>query len=256
MVVARASAGLDHADWRKSLEVIDLTDEERGWLGHLPGEPGFEVTCFVQRWWRGTGLGLTVRLTLAVLGPERGRELLEAYLDAVPNSSIFFIPEAMEFLDFVRRTAPEFPHLESIARFERARLKAAEAASMACPPLTGLLDTHRSRRIRRNESADLVSFGASAEELLGALIMGQPLPVADGRMFPILVAPHLPHLWRPATRDEEHLWDACRPASTLGQLLAEVAGDEPPLLELLTVGALWLETDPRESGAVDAVDLP
>ncbi len=246
MVVAQASTRLAGATWSESLEGLDLTVAERAWLAQLVGSPGFDVTCYVQRWWRGTGLGLTVRLTFAVLGPERGKKLLGRYLDTVPSSSIFFIPEALEFLDFVISEAPEIAHLQSIARFERARLMAAEAASLPSPPAMDLSESQPMQKIHRTSAADIVAFGATAERLLGALVMGEPLPPPDGRVFPILVAPGLPHLWRPATPDEERLWIACSPSSTLQQLLAVVDGKEQPILELLAMGAFgWNpEQDP------------
>ena len=112
---------------------LRLTAAERGWLSQLPGAPGFNVTCHIQRWWRETKLGWTTSLTLAALGPERADAALKAYLDATPCVSLFFTPEALGFLDFVPgmsewREWTDWPHVTEIARFERALLIAKEAA--------------------------------------------------------------------------------------------------------------------------------
>jgi hypothetical protein len=174
LVVARASA-LDRG--------LNLTAEEQAWLQQLTGSAGLEVTCFIQRWWRETRLHLAARLTLAVLGPERGAELLAAYVDRVPVSSLFFIPEAVGFLDFVLGQALEIPHLEAVARFERAVLLAAEAVSLPPAP----------------SKAVVVEFAAPPHQVLWTLVRGDPLPSPGEQVFGVLVAPWLPGLWRLAT---------------------------------------------------------
>jgi hypothetical protein len=171
LVVARASA-LDRG--------LDLTTQERAWLQQLTGSAGFGVTCYIQRWWRETRLHLAARLTLAVLGPERGAELLAAYLDRVPVSSLFFIPEAVGFLDFVLGQGLEIPHLEAVARFERAVLLAAQAVSLPPAP----------------SNAVVVEFAAPPDQVLWALVRGEPLPSPGEHVFGVLVAPWLPGLWR------------------------------------------------------------
>ena len=80
---------------------LRLTAAERGWLAQLPDTSGFNVTCYIQRWWRETKLSWTTRLTLAALGPERADAALKDYLEAGPCTSLFFTPEALGFLDFV-----------------------------------------------------------------------------------------------------------------------------------------------------------
>src|ERR1700704_1407183 len=67
---------------------LDLTAEEKRWLQQLAGSPGLAVTCFIQRWWRETRLRWTARLTLALLGPDRSAEVIDAYLNAVLPTSL------------------------------------------------------------------------------------------------------------------------------------------------------------------------
>ncbi len=187
LVVARAASSLrEHAPW--SLDGLDLTVEERDWLDRLVSSRGLEVTCFIQRWWRQTRVRWATPLTLAVLGPQRSAELLDAYLNAVPCASLFFTPEALGFLDFVLEQELDVPHLPAIARFEQALLSAAEVSSSPHDP-----------------PAAIVVFDAQPELLLGALLAGQVLPEPGAARYPVLVAPGLPHLWRTATEDE-----ACR----------------------------------------------
>jgi len=40
---------------------LNLTAQERTWLTQLIGAPGFEITCYIQRWWRETKLRWTAR---------------------------------------------------------------------------------------------------------------------------------------------------------------------------------------------------
>ena len=110
---------------------LNLTAQERTWLTQLIGAPGFEITCYIQRWWRETKLRWTARLTLAAIRaaePNKEAEVLRSYLDATPLSSLFFTPEAVGFLEFAAREAGTLPHVADIARFEQALLLVKDAA--------------------------------------------------------------------------------------------------------------------------------
>jgi hypothetical protein len=194
-LVAARAAGHSTSDLLGSLGGLDLTADERGWLAGLTATPGFGVTCHIQRWWRETRLRWTARLTLAALGPARGAEAINDYLAAAPCPSLFFMPEAFGFLDSVARTADENSHAGPVARFERAllALREATARSSLQPP-----DSTAAPR----PAAALVEFFAPPVELLGALLAGAELPPVESERFPVIVAPGLPHFWRPATREE------------------------------------------------------
>jgi hypothetical protein len=191
---------------------LDLSVEERAWLGRLTGSPGFQVTCDIQRWWRETKLRWTARLTLAVLGREEQGDVIAEYLAAVPCASLFFATEASAFLDYVARARSEVPHLAAIARFERALLRAREAEIEPAGPVAlgvGVPDA-----VHAHPAASMVEFAAPPERLLGALLARQPLPPVESARFPILVAPGLTHLWRPATLDEARAFDAITGSGT------------------------------------------
>ena len=89
--------------------------------------PGMQLTCEVQRWWRRMRLQSSLRLTLAVLPPQQRMAVIQAYIASEPCLSLFFVPEALQFLDFVLQTAPDVPYLEVVARFEQALFRAKEA---------------------------------------------------------------------------------------------------------------------------------
>jgi hypothetical protein len=222
------------------LDGLTLAFEERAWLDQLTGSPGLAITCRVQRWWRETRLRWTVRLTMTALGTAQSTEVIEAYLDASRCASLFFIPEAVGFLDWVVRERHETPHLRAVARFERALILAAEPAAphawqkpdAADSPATG------DRRLRPHPAAAIVEFSAPPELVIGALLSGDPPPPPNGPAWPVLVAPGLPNLWRPATWDEVRLFARLQPPARAGDLLAEDVGFERPLYDLLSLGAL------------------
>lgn len=192
------------------LGCLNLTMQERTWLTQLIGAPGFEVTCYIQRWWRETKLRWTARLTLTAIraaDPMLESAMLKCYLDATPLSSLFFTPEAVGFLEFAAREAVELPHVADIARFEQALLLVKDAALQfaeknAKAEEQDFDELKPDAQLVPHPAATLLEFAAPPEELLGALVAGCALPPVLAERFPILIAPHLPHLWRPASPEE------------------------------------------------------
>ena len=173
--------------------------------------------------------------------PARRQQVVQTYIATVPCTSLFFIPEALQFLDFVLHTVAGVPHLDAVARFERALLCAREAedTSVHTPPdVTALLP---SQTLYRHQAATLISFSTPPEQLLHALLQGLPVPAPDNRAYAVLVTPHLPHYWRPATPDEAHLFMACHTPTTVGRLRTTVEHPARPLQALIDAGALCLE---------------
>jgi hypothetical protein len=194
---------------------LNLSAQERTWLAQLVGTPGFNVTCYIQRWWRETKLRWTARLTLTVIraaDPTLESAMLKAYLDATPLSSLFFTPEAIGFLEFAAREALALPHVADIAHFEWALLLVKDAALEFAEKTDeakeqAFEELPTDAQLAPHPAAVLLEFAAPPEELLGALVAGRSLPPARAERFPILIAPHLPHLWRPATLDEARRFD-------------------------------------------------
>jgi hypothetical protein len=162
-----------------ALDGLALDDAERAWLDAVRRTPGFALTALVPRRWREIRLRRAGQLTLAALGPEAPAWLRD-YQRAVPNFTLFVVPEGLAFLDYIA-ARPAAPHVHAIARFERAMWHARLAADT--PPA-------------------LLSFDAPPDRLLAALVQGAPLPDPDGARHHALVSPALPGLWRPATADE------------------------------------------------------
>ena len=156
-----------------------------------------------------------------------------------------FVPEALQFLDFVLQTAPDVPYLEVVARFEQALFRAKEAQdTLGCTLLEGaaLLPTHR---LRCHEAAALIFFPAPPEWLLSALLQDAVLPEPDGHQYPVLIAPGLPHLWRQATPDEVDLFTVCQVVTTVEHLPAALGSMSEPLQTLLAARALFVEPAPQ-----------
>ncbi|HEY7181969.1 MAG TPA: hypothetical protein VIC84_11145, partial [Blastocatellia bacterium] len=222
---------------------LRLTAAERDWLARLMGTPGLNVTCYIQRWWRETKLSWTTSLTLAALGPGQAAAALKSYLEATPCPSLFFTPEALGFLDFVAGMTKwaeraEAPHVAEIARFERALLIAKEAAQQSGDRRSGDIELPLGARLAPHPAAALLEFAAPAAELLGALVEGRSLPPASAERFPVLIAPGLAHLWRPAAVDEARLFARCQTAPSAEDLRALVPDPTPTLRRLLDAGAL------------------
>src|SRR5262249_13184381 len=172
---------------------LRLTAAELDWLAHLQDTRGFNITCFIQHWWRETKLNWTTRLTLAALGPEQADAALKAYLEATPCPSLFFTPEAIGFLDFVANMSKwaeraDTPHVAQIGRFERALLIAKEAAQQSLDRWSDAIELPPGARLAPHPAAALLEFAAPPAELLGALVEGRSLPPASAKRFPVLIA--------------------------------------------------------------------
>jgi hypothetical protein len=241
MVTTKAVAMDNYAE-TPNFDNLRLTTSERDWLTQLAHTPGFNVTCYIQRWWRETKLSWTARLTMAALGPELTTEAIKGYLKATPCPSLFFTPEALGFLDYVLNGAnSDFtmrPHLAEIARFERALLIAKEAAQQSAFGQAVEPESRSEALISLHPAAALLEFSTPPEELLGALVEGRPLPPASNTLYPVLVAPGLAYLWRPASADESNLFTCCRKSTSINELRLSIPDLTPTLNRLLSVCAL------------------
>jgi hypothetical protein len=178
LVTWRASADQSATTVLPSLAGLNLTADEQTWLAQLSGTPGFDATCYIQRWWRETKLRWTTRLTLAALGAEQGTALLKAYLNITPCASLFFTPEALGFLDFVARETKTLPHVAEIAQFERAMIVVRDAAHQFTAQKVAAYELEPDQQLAPHPAAALLAFAAPPEELLGALVQsicGVPL---------------------------------------------------------------------------------
>jgi hypothetical protein len=236
LVEARAS-GRELRPLLESLDGLNLEDAEREWLRNVTGTPGFALTSEVPRWWRGTRVERSARLTLAALGESAG-QVLGDYMRTVPGFTLFFVAEALAFLDYVATTTA-LPHVRAVAHFERAvwTLKRAEPSPDAPASEPSPSDT-----LVRNPMASLVTFPAPPEEVLGALLTDGPLPEETGELHAVLVAPGLPRMWRPATPEEARAFTTCAPSAAVHTLLALPGVSVPTVKGLLDARALQVPT--------------
>ena len=172
MIAEHAAAGGVSAATQTVIRQLALTPTEQAWLQALPAQPGFRVSCDIQRWWRETRLRETARLTLAALGTAQAAAQLATYLSAHLCHSLFFLPETLRFLQFVGAHTTQ-PLVRAIAQFEHALLQVEEAAA----------------------EETWIEFCAPPEEVLAAVLQEKPLPAPTSKQFTVLVSASLPQLW-------------------------------------------------------------
>jgi hypothetical protein len=219
---------------------LDLTPQEKAWLKQLPGSRGLDLTRYIQRSWREFGIYRTASLTTAVLRPASAREVVEAYLGQIPCQSLYGLPEAIAFLSFVLSRNPAMPHAVAVAQFERALLTSAQGAFWESEEEYEI-DLSHIQTIKQHPLASIIIFTAPPEVLLGCLIGGNDLPPEGEQLFPVVVAPRLNNLWRPATHNEVSLFAKCEQPCAVEQLLGETPCSEKTLIELIRAGALVTE---------------
>ena len=193
MVAAYSSANSLSAT--TAFQNLTLSENEEVWLSSLRTAPGFKVTCAIQQWWRETRLRDLARLTIVALGKERAAKLIGDYLKTNVCTSLFFLPETMAFLNYVA-TQTDHPHLIALAQFEQALLLAKEQSVQSV--------------LIRDLTVRYIEFAAPPEEILAAVLRGQPLPEPRAERFPVLVSAGFPHFWRLATSTEVRQTSVCR----------------------------------------------
>jgi hypothetical protein len=119
-------------------------------------------------------------LTTAALRRTGREAIAQSYLDRLLERGGLTPFEPLDFLAYVADQAAAPPIARAVARFERALLLARHPRA----------------------AVSVVAFPAPAEEILGALLTGAPLPAPATLPSFVLVDPALPQLWRPLDPDE------------------------------------------------------
>ena len=96
MVLDKSSSGT-----LRRRERAGLGEAERRWLENVAGSAGFELTCRIARWWRHMRLEQSTPLTLAALAATGGRAVVDDHFDHARCTTLFFVPEALAFLEHV-----------------------------------------------------------------------------------------------------------------------------------------------------------
>jgi hypothetical protein len=177
---------------------VGLRPDEVAWLGRVVDEPGFALTMRVQREWRAFRISTSLPLTTRLLG-DGFDAAVRGYVDASPCPSSFYLREAEQFADHIERQRPPPPHLGSVLRFELAMLHLSQwqadggaAADPASRPPASLVPVV-------HPAADIVTFSAPPERVLGALVDGLVPPRPTTAAHFLLCAPDA---CRRATPDE------------------------------------------------------
>jgi len=155
-----------------------------------------------------------------VLPRAQRRQLVGEWVECGGGTNSFFAAEADAFLDFLAPRLPDPSHALSLCRFEQAALRVEQVGARFVPPTAVALD-HATGRLRTGRHAALVAFCAEPDQLLAALDGDAPLPPVSETMFPILVAPGLAELTRPAEITEAALWQSLERSPTVSDLLRD-----------------------------------
>ena len=193
----------EHAD-PAQLADLDLFGDERS---RNAVSRGFRFTARIQRSWCEARAARGARLALSILPPEQRRHLVSEWVDRGGGTNSFFLAEADGFLEFLAQRLPDPSHALSLCQFERAVLRA-EAAATTSAALGGACLDDPACMLRSGRHAALVSFFADPDRLLAALEGESALPPLSTTQWPVLVAPGMPGLARPADAAELALWQA------------------------------------------------
>jgi hypothetical protein len=239
MVIAQ-SAGAPVSSDRASRLDSQLSDTERDWLVRMGATPGFRLMCDIQRGWREFRVQAAAPLTFSLLGPNRRMEVIAEFIRRNPTSTLFFMSDALPFLDVATEWAPDVPHLVELAAFERARLLLGESLD-GSDSLGGAGDLDPRRTLEVHPQAAVLRFRAPVDRLIAAVTHGLPSPPVEDHDYWLLVAPRLRNLARISDCTEAHLFEVLRetPAST------EAFRNDPAAAATLT--RLW------QAGALRAV---
>lgn len=100
-------------------QVRRLTDTERSSLIALKGSKGLDVTRDILQWWRLARLQVAIPFSMRLIKRFGMAELLERY-ELQPCTTLFFVREAQQFLQFLSRTPSVPTLLLDLVRFECA----------------------------------------------------------------------------------------------------------------------------------------
>lgn len=154
---------------------------------------GYAVTRDVQLWWRATRLRERMPWTIDLVR-RTSTGVIAEYLDETYCPSLFFLPEARQFRDYLAQRVGLPPVLVALARFE-----------------VGLLDARDCARSGEGRGDVIVAFPCDPVVLLGELI-GVEIDSPASTSWMIRLSPSLPRLWEVLDRDAAQRLGAGGPA--------------------------------------------
>lgn len=112
----------------------DLDEVERARLLRVAIDPGLDVNRTLHKGFRLGKLRALLPLTCSVLGSRALMREVAAFWSVRPPSGFYFLPEAVEFCDFLATRPLRGKYVREIVAFERATLELQRARFDAPPP--------------------------------------------------------------------------------------------------------------------------
>lgn len=112
----------------------DLSEVERVRLLRIAADPGLDVNRTLHKGFRLGKLRALVPLTCSLLGSRALMREVTAFWSVRPPSGFYFLPEAVEFCEFLATRPLRGKYLREIIAFERATLELQRARFDAPPP--------------------------------------------------------------------------------------------------------------------------
>jgi hypothetical protein len=111
----------------------DLTERERTRLHRIAGDPGLDVNRTLHKGFRLGKLRALLPFTCQVLGTGRLCREVSRFWKEKPPASFSFLPEALDFCEFLARRKLRVKYLPEVIAYEYALLKLEQARS-GTPP--------------------------------------------------------------------------------------------------------------------------
>lgn len=114
----------------------DLDTRERQRLQHIAASPGLDINHTLHKGFRFGKLRALLPLTCALLQGARLNAAIARFWASHPPRSFYFLPEAIEFCDFLLAQPTHSKYLHEVVGFERAHLELQRARTDEPPPQT------------------------------------------------------------------------------------------------------------------------
>src|ERR1044072_4157477 len=139
------------------LRGVSLEENESRYLGNLRDTTEFRFYTSVQRSWCIARATKAAHLTLSLLPPEEREQLLNEWVDSGSGAQSFFQFEADALLKFIGRHLSDRPRELIVCQFERATLRASNAANHFVAPDPSSLQRPNAC-LRRGSDAAIICF--------------------------------------------------------------------------------------------------
>lgn len=112
----------------------DLTALEASRLRRIAADPGLDTNRTLHKGFRMGKLRTLLPLTCTLLGPKRLAREVGAFWQRQPPAGFSFLPEALEFVAFLRARRLRVRYLDEVLAYEHATLELERARTGAPPP--------------------------------------------------------------------------------------------------------------------------